>query len=465
MTATIKVDTIKEVNSSVANIVLDSSGNVTIGNNLTVTGATTQTGSTTFTTQTLFPDGSVSAPAISNTGDTNCGIYFPAADNVAIATGGVAALTADSSQNVTVGPSYYTNDTGETGGTNLSMGASFKRNRFINGNMLIDQRYSGAAFGTSINGYTVDRWQVYQSVTGKINGGQNYNSVTPPTGFSNYIGIQSQSAYTLLSGDYYGLRQLIEGYNVADLAWGTANAKAVTLSFWARSSLTGNFGCVIQNPGFVSYPVLYNISEANKWKYITVNVPGPTIGTWGTTTAIGLGVVFSLGSGTTYQGAPNVWVLADYNGTIGQNQLVSNNGATLYITGVQLEVGSVATPYERQIYSDQLAQCQRYYLRNKVEQNSTSTFMIGVTVSATTAPRCTMAFPVAMRATPTASFSACRLYDASNVSNVTSFSAQYSSTTIGCVDVIASGGGLTGQRPAQLIEGSGAAYVEFSAEF
>jgi hypothetical protein len=286
------------------------------------------------------------------------------------------------------------------------MGSSFKRNKIINGDMRVDQRFAGAAWGTSVNGYTVDRWSVYQSVTGKINGSQNYNSVTPPTGFTNYIGVQSQSAYTVLSGDYYGIRQIIEGYQISDLAWGTANAKSVTLSFWAYSSLTGNFGAVLQNNVNATYPFLYNIPVANTWTYITVNIPGPTIGTWLTTTGWGVGVTFSLGSGSTYQGTANSWSSGNYNGTTGQIQVVGTNAATLYITGVQLEVGSVATPYERQIYSDQLAQCQRYYYRNSANSSSTSADMgtLAYANGATTGFFHHF-YKVTMRTNPTFSFS------------------------------------------------------------
>ncbi len=136
-------NTVSIATNGVAAVTVDANGDTTIANDLIVNGTTTQTGSTTFTAQTLFPDGSVSAPSISNTGDVNTGVYFPAADNVAIATGGVAALTADSSQNVSV-----TNT--------LAMGSSFLRNRIINGDMRIDQRNAGVGLKAIERLFTVN---------------------------------------------------------------------------------------------------------------------------------------------------------------------------------------------------------------------------------------------------------------------------------------------------------------------
>ena len=178
------------------------------------------------------------------------------------------------------------------------------RNRIINGDMRIDQRNAGASINNSTSGvYSVDRWKTYGAASAKFSIQQNAGSVTPPAGFVNYVGVTSLAATTPGSSDQYDLYQLIEGYNIADLGWGTANAKTVTLSFWVRSSLTGTFGGVLKNTSANrSYPFSYTVSSANTWEYKTITVAGDTSGTWETTNSTGINLLFSLGSGSSLQG-------------------------------------------------------------------------------------------------------------------------------------------------------------------
>jgi hypothetical protein len=165
-----------------------------------------------------------------------------------------------------------------------------------------------------------------------------------------------------LSSDYFALAQYIEGLNISDLAWGTANAKTVTLSFQVYSSLTGTFGGSLGNNGQSrSYPFSYTISSANTWTTISVTIAGDTTGTWLTTTGRGIGVYFSLGAGSNYVATAGTWVAAQAFASTGSVSVVGTSGATFYITGVQLEVGTLATPFERQMYSTQFVMCQRYY--------------------------------------------------------------------------------------------------------
>lgn len=292
----------------------------------------------------------------------------------------------------------------QNGGFELGM-----RNRIINPGMVIDQRNAGAAWGTSISGYTVDRWQLFQSTTGKVNGGQNYNSITPPAGFKNYIGVQSQSAYSVGANDYYFFQQIIEGYNVADLGFGTANAQTVTLSFWVRSSLTGAFGLgfTAYNSGngtFRGYTATYTINAADTWEYKTVTIPGDTGGssTWLTTNGIGLRVNFALGVGSTYTQATGSWGSSNIIGATGSTSVVGTNGATFYLTGVQLEKGSTATPFEYRPYGTELALCQRYFCRLNGE-GSIGGFW-GAFYS-TGGCRVWAPLPVVMRAAPSLTFS------------------------------------------------------------
>ena len=239
------------------------------------------------------------------------------------------------------------------------------KNRIINGAMVIDQRNAGASVSTSSGSgiYTVDRWMTNYTQTSKYTAQQNAGSVTPPVGFNNYLGITSSSAYSVVASDTFTVRQYIEGYNFADLNWGTANAKTVTLSFWVRSSLTGTFGGAILNyAGTRSYPFSYTISTANTWEYKTVTIAGDTSGTWvGATNAGAVIIALSLGTGSTYSGTAGAWAGAQYYSATGATSVVGTNGATFYITGVQLEKGSTATSFDYRPYGTELALCQRYY--------------------------------------------------------------------------------------------------------
>ena len=269
----------------------------------------------------------------------------------------------DASGNVAVGNNLTVAGTSTISGT-LTMGSSFKRNRIINGNMLIDQRNAGAS-GTTVNAFTVDRWTYQASQASKGTWGQNLNSVSPvsATAQSSYLGFQSSSAYSVLSSDAFSFYQPIEGFNCYDLQWGTVNAKTVTLSFWVYSSLTGTFGGSLKYYGLnISYPFSYTVSSANTWTFVTITIPGYVTTALPSSTSGGALVVnIGLGVGTTQSGTAGSWATSAYISATGAVSVVGTSGATFYITGVQLEVGTKATPYEMQIYSDQLAQCQRYY--------------------------------------------------------------------------------------------------------
>jgi hypothetical protein len=237
------------------------------------------------------------------------------------------------------------------------------KNRIINGAMVIDQRNAGASVNAVNNTYCLDRWNTLSSLGSTYYSvQQNAGSVTPPVGFTNYLGVTSLGAYSVSGTDSFALRQAVEGFNSADLGWGTANAKTVTLSFWVRSSLTGTFGGAFSNAALDrSYPFTYSIPVANTWTQISVTVTGDTTGTWGTTNTTGIWVFFSLGMGSTLSGTAGAWAGASYRSATGATSVVGTNGATFYITGVQLEVGSTATPFERRLYNQELANCQRYF--------------------------------------------------------------------------------------------------------
>jgi len=239
------------------------------------------------------------------------------------------------------------------------------RNRIINGDMRIDQRNSGAAVTTEA--YCLDRWRTWMSTATVFSAQQNAGSVTPPAGYSNYLGCTITNAVTPTAGQRWSIQQAIEGFNLADLGWGTASAQTVTLSFWVRSSLTGTFGGVIRNSaGNRAYPFTYSISSANTWEQKTVTIAGDTTGTWLTNNGVGLALVFSLGAGSTLLGTAGAWAGSDLWSATGSVNVVGTNLATFYLTGVQLEVGSKASAFERRPYGMELALCQRYCFVNRI---------------------------------------------------------------------------------------------------
>ena len=283
------------------------------------------------------------------------------------------------------------------------LGISFK-NRLINGAMVIDQRNAGASVNTSASGvgtYSLDRYAYVVAQASKFTIQQNAGSVTPPAGFTNYLGVTSTSSYSSLSTDYFGVYQPIEGFNTADLNWGSANAKTVTLSFWVRSSLTGTFsGSLLNNSYNYSYPFTYTIGAANTWEQKSVTIVGPTAGTWvGASNSIGISLVFSMGYGSNYIGTANTWSANAYYTVAGAQSVVGTSGATWYITGVQLEVGTQATTFDYRSYGTELALCQRYFVKG------ISTAAAMGTVYASTAVALYIKVPVTMRATPSASLS------------------------------------------------------------
>jgi len=274
------------------------------------------------------------------------------------------------------------------------------KNRIINGAMIINQRAWSGTIATD-GQYSLDRWQTFSSVVSKYSVSQNAGSVTPPAGYINYLGVTSLATTTVGASDYYFLRQCVEGFNITDLGWGAAGAATVTLSFWVRSSLTGTFGGTLENSAQNrSYPFSYTISVANTWEQKSITVAGDTTGTWLTTNGIGIMVQFGLGVGSTYSATANAWTAtASAWSATGATNVVSTNGATFYITGVQLEVGSTATPFERRLYNQELANCQRYY--SLIGKDSTNAFVFGGYGLSGNTSYITYTNPVTMRTNPT----------------------------------------------------------------
>jgi hypothetical protein len=267
--------------------------------------------------------------------------------------------------------------------------------------MVLDQRNAGAAV-TAINVYALDRYKLQGTQSSKINVQQNAASVTPPAGFTYYLGATSQSAFSVAATDYFRIFQPIEGFNTADFAWGTASASPVTLSFWVRSSLTGTHGGSFSNNDNNRYYVYsYTISSANTWEYKTITVAGDTSGTWKTDNNIGIQLGFNYGTGTTYSGTAGSWGSTQLLAPTGAVSVVGTNGATFYITGVQLEAGTTASPFEYRQYGTELALCQRYFEILGSTQN-TLLFQTYAGIAGTGTERTSVYYKILKRTTPTA---------------------------------------------------------------
>jgi hypothetical protein len=307
------------------------------------------------------------------------------------------------------------------------------KNRIINGAMVIDQRNAGASITPTDGQHCVDRFRLDVTQASKLTAQQNAGSVAVlnATGFANYFGITSSSSYSILSTDYFCIEQVLEGYNTSDFQWGTANAKTVTLSFWVYSSLTGTFGGAIKNPTLNTaiYSFTYTINLANTWEYKTITIPGPTIGSWSNTNTASIRLQLGLGVGSTYSKAPGSWNTTDAISATGAVSVVGTNGATFYITGVQLEKGSTATSFDYRPYGTELALCQRYFQKSYdivTDKLGTTTttgevrWASGASAPGESAP--TIMLPVVMRTTPTVTF-----YSANN--GASGYVYNYSSAT------------------------------------
>jgi hypothetical protein len=275
-------------------------------------------------------------------------------------------------------------------------------NRIINGDCRIDQRNAGASVTLTSGGtYTIDRWQGFEDTDGGITAQQ---SSVAPAGFTNSLLMTTTSADASLGASQYSLlRQPIEGFNTADLGWGTANAQPVTISFWVRSSLTGTFAGSLRNgAGNRSYVFTYSIAVANTWEQKSITVAGDTTGTWLTNTSTGIIVSFDLGTGSNFQTTAGSWAAGNFWSTTGATSVVGTSGATFYITGVDLRKGTTgATAQTRDVrpYGTELALCQRYCFNGSTIGVDSQVIASGMAYN-TTQALLVINVPVSMRVVP-----------------------------------------------------------------
>jgi hypothetical protein len=255
------------------------------------------------------------------------------------------------------------------------------RNKFINGDMRIAQRGTAVITGSGGAQYPVDRWVVYNG-TGTVTFAQ---STVAPAGFTNSLNATVTATGSYSTAGYTEIRQSIEGFNCQDLAWGTASAKPITISFWVRSSVVGTYNVAIQNSGQNrTYVASFSILVANTWEYKTIQIAGDITGTWLVDNGVGLHLWFQLGMGSNYDTTGNTWVAGNLGSTSGAIDFAANSGATFYLTGVQLEQNYQPTPFEQRPYGTELALCQRYYyLHTPSVGNTQKAIGVGVWYTAT----------------------------------------------------------------------------------
>ena len=239
--------------------------------------------------------------------------------------------------------------------TNSQIGG--RRNIIINGAMQVAQR--GTSFTYGGGAYNLDRFYALDGTDGTFTVEQ---STTAPADFTNSLKVTITTADSSVGASQYAsLRQNIEGFNCSQLNWGSSDAQTVTLSFYVRSSVTGTFGGSLLNAGTRSYPFTYTISSADTWERILVTIDGDTTGTWATDNTVGINVNFNIGNGSTFTNTAGAWASGAYYGATGEVNLIETLNATFFITGIQLEVGEQATPFEHRSYAEELELCKRYF--------------------------------------------------------------------------------------------------------
>jgi hypothetical protein len=339
-------------------------------------------GANTDITSLTLADGSSSAPALANTGDTNTGIFFPAADTVGVAVGGTEVWR------------YGSNPT-------------TAKNLLINGAMTVAQRGTSQSLGASAV-YTCDRWRWDQS--SGTNGTMEQTSTVPSgSGFANSLRFNPSNAQTPGAAEYNIVGQRIEAQNLQHLLYGNAGAKTLALQFWVRSPKTGiHTFAVFQNDkaGGRNYVGTYTVASADTWELITTTIPGDTSGQIDNDTGNGFALVWNIGSGSNYETATvNAWETSaspKYS-TSGAAYVTDDAADDFYITGVQLEVGSVGTDFEHEDYGTTLAKCQRYFERISGRDNY-QLAAVGYALSATQG-EFVPPWLVEKRASPTISYS------------------------------------------------------------
>ena len=350
-----------------------------------------------------------------------------------------------------------------------------RRNLIINGDMTINQRGivggSNNAGTSRSGGYGLDRWTAWRANDGLPAGIIQEQSTDVPTGqyFKNSLKLTMNGAGgnpTANSSVRLLLHQMIEGNNMYELRYGTSSAKYFTFSFFVKCSVTGTYAVTFTNDASNrGYVATYDINSASTWEYKTITVPGDTTGTWTTDSTAGLTINFDLGVNGPTTSTYNTWLSGDYRGGTTTTKLNAINGATYFITGVQLEAGKVATPFEYRSIGEELALCQRYYLQSGGAAAYSAIFGAFGTCITTTLATLYFPLPVSMRASPVLSYTGTpRLDNGQAGFNISALSGSIISTNLSTGVLSVTSSGLTLYQPVKIDANAGGSIVSFSAE-
>ena len=339
------------------------------------------------------------------------------------------------------------------------------RNLIINGAMTVAQRGTSGTMTADQQYLSLDRWgaRTYNG-TGRFSVAQD---TTVPTGQTFTNSLKATVTTTDTSGTYgYAIKQDLEGYTVNPLRTGTSDALKSTLSFWARSSVAGTYCCSVRGTaGAASYVFEYTLA-ADTWTKIehTIAEPTTTTPSWGRTNGADYLLEWSLGGQTSKQTATTEsWQDGNYNSTSNQTDWISNSGATFYLTGVQLEVGETATPFEQEDYGTTLQKCLRYFCHSNIGERANAEpigMFIGYAEN-TTRMDTAWRFPVRMRDQP--SLAKLNDYTIRTNSNQTISSASFDGQTEDSTWILSTGS-FTDKEGGRVYSASQAPAFEADAE-
>jgi hypothetical protein len=343
------------------------------------------------------------------------------------------------------------------------------RNKIINGDMRIAQRGTATITGSSSAQFPVDRWAVFNVTVG--NNVTFVQSTDAPAGFTNsLLATVSNAAGSYESSGYTQITHKIEGFNCQDLAYGTASAKTIVLSFWVKSSVVGTYNVSLHNGGDNrAYIAKYTINVANTWEQKTISIVGDTTGTWLVNSGIGLEVAFNLGMGTGYDSTTGSWLAGYVESTSDAIDFAATANATFRVTGVQLEQNYQPTPFEQRPIGVELALCQRYYFRYYGKSGGYGRIPSTGSSYGGTVWQGVVSVPTTMRATPSSiDYSGIGCTD-----NVSFDSAAFTGVALNTANshpdglfIVGSGGsGInTGSGQILILRGEASAYFGISAE-